>query len=216
MTTPDATEPVAAAVPPERKRLLRLALEVALIAAGVFLGLLGDEWRERSQHRAFARASLRHFRDEFRVNRQAVADVRAHHLDGLRDIQGYFRADAAARARLGVPFRGTHPAFLQYAAWDLAIATQSLVHVDADLAHAISRVYAVQRQLDGATRDITLVMYAKAGGGEQGVPSFLGSMATYFGDCNLIEPRLLALYDALLPRLDRALGPSPAAAQGGR
>jgi hypothetical protein len=34
-------------------------------------------------------------------------------------------------------------------------------------------------------------------------------MAVYFGDCTLIEPRLLGLYDEMLPRLDRAIGDRP-------
>ena len=187
----------------EAKPFYRVALEVALIAGGVFLGLMGDQWRERAQHRELAQASLRRFRDEFRTNRAAVAAVRRHHVDGLAAMQAWFRASPAEQRRLGFPFRGTHPAFMEYTAWEVALATQSLGHVDSDLAHAISHVYAIQRQLDGATRDITLVMYMKAGDPTE--VSFLSSMATYFGDCNLIEPRLLAEYYHILPRLDRAL-----------
>jgi hypothetical protein len=208
---PAAAPPTpAAAHPPHGKPLLRLVLEVALIAVGVFLGLMGEQWRERAEHRELAQASLRRFRDEFRLNRKAVADVRDQHVGGLRDIQTWLRADAAARAKLGFPFRTTAPAFLEYTAWDLALATQSLGYIDAALAQDISRVYAIQRQLDNVTRTATDVMYMKAGGREQELPSFLVSMALYFGDCNLIEPRLLALYDRLLPRLDRALGGRPA------
>jgi len=61
-----------------------------------------------------------------------------------------------------------------------------------------------QEQLDNATRSITLVMYSKIG--DDNIKSFLSSMAVYFGDCTLIEPRLLGLYDEMLPRLDRAIG----------
>lgn len=191
---------------------LRVILEVALIGIGVFLGLMGEQWRERAQHRELAQESLRRFHAEFVANRNAVAAVRRHHIDGFNRIRSYLRADTATRAELGMPFRGTHPAFLEYAAWDVALATQSLVHVDSDLAHAIAHVYSVQRQLDDATRDITHVMYLKT---LDNLPSLLSSMAIYFGDCNLIEPRLLSLYDAMLLRLDRALG-RPAAGKSGR
>jgi len=207
-TRPAAATPVvtAAAHPPPGKSYARLLLEVGLIAIGVFLGLMGEQWRERTEHRALAQASLRRFRDEFRTNRTAVAAVRQHHVDGLRAIGAYLVATPEARRRLGVPFESTHPAFLEYTAWDVALATQSLAYVERDLAHAISHVYAVQRQLDNATRTATEVMYMKAGSGERELPSFLGSMATYFSDCNLIEPRLIAEYDRILPRLDRAIG----------
>src|SRR5256885_764702 len=68
----------------------------------------------------------------------------------------------------------------------------------------IAHVYAIQRQLDGATRDITQVLYARPTDLDQ-LP-FLASMATYFGDCNVIEPRLLSEYDKVLTRLDDATG----------
>jgi hypothetical protein len=190
-----------------QKSLLRIALEVVLISAGVFLGLMGEQWRESEQHRDVARESLHRFRSEFATNREAVAAVRDHHVVGLKSIQEYLTADPSARERLGMPFVGTHPAFMEYSAWDVALATQSLAYIDSDLAYAISHIYAVQRQLDGATRDITHVMYMKAG--DQDVASLLGSIATYFGDCNLIEPRLLNLYDDILPKLDRVLGDAP-------
>lgn len=187
-----------------RRSYLRIVAEVVLISVGVFLGLMGEQWRERSQQRELARASLVRFRSEFRTNREAVAAVRRHHVDGLKRIQTYLAADARTRAGMPLPFAGTHPAFLEYAGWDVALATQSLAHIPPDLAHAIAHVYSAQRQLDGATRDITHIMYAKAGTGNH--VSLLGSMSVYFSDCNLIEPRLIALYDEMIPRLDRAIG----------
>jgi len=39
---------------------------------------------------------------------------------------------------------------------------------------------------------------------------WLTNIATYYGDCTLFEPRLLKIYDDILPRLNRALGePAP-------
>jgi hypothetical protein len=47
-------------------------------------------------------------------------------------------------------------------------------------------------------------MYAK---GDVPNPSpFLTSLSLYFGDCNLIEPRLVARYDDVLKTLDAAIG----------
>lgn len=188
------------------KSLARIALEVALISVGVFLGLMGEQWREHEGHRELAQASLRRFRSEFEVNRKAVAAVKDRHVSDLKAMQDYFRTDPKTQQTLPLPFKGTNPAFLEYTAWDLALATQSLAYVEPELAASIAHVYAIQRQLDGATRDITQVMYAKSG--DPNVRAFLSSMAVYFGDCTLIEPRLLSAYDAILPRLDRALGES--------
>ena len=215
MTSTDAPAEQPAQQPlPPAPRLSRLRegsygkilLEVALITLGVFLALMADQWRERAEHRELAEDTVRRFRAEFQTNRKAVAGVIDKHVQALATIQAYFNADAAARSKMDYPFFPTDPAFLEYTAWDLAIATQALSYVEPDLAQAVAHVYAVQRQLDNSTKDITLVMYDRAGEADP-VP-FTRSLATYFGDCGLHEPRLLKLYDEILPRLDARLGPS--------
>jgi hypothetical protein len=185
----------------------RILVEVGLITAGVFLALLVDEWRERAEHRQLAEDTLRRIRTEFRANRAAVAAVKDKHVESLNRIRAYFSADAAARATMSYPYMATDPAFLEYTAWDLAIATQALGYLDADIAQAAAHVYAVQRQLDGATRDATHVMYLHAGNADS--TPVTRSLAVYFGDCALIEPRLLKLYDEILPRLDARIAAGP-------
>jgi hypothetical protein len=211
MTPSPSSEP-----PPEPAPSVRLApghpgpygkilLEVVLITIGVFLALLVDEWRERAEHRELAEATLRRLRTELTANRGAVAAVKDRHVIELQRIAAYFAADPAARARMAYPFTATHPAFMEYTAWDLAIATQALSYIEPDLAQSVAHVYAAQRQLDSATHDITLVMYARAGDADP-VP-LTRSLSTYFGDCTLHEPRLLKLYDEILATLDARLGP---------
>jgi hypothetical protein len=185
----------------------RILVEVGLITAGVFLALLVDEWRERAEQRQLAEDTLRRIRTEFRANRAAVAGVKDKHVEYLKRIGAYFNADAAARAAMPYPYLPTDPAFLEYTAWDLAIATQALGYLDPDVAQAAAHVYAVQRQLDGATRDATHVMYLHAGNADP--TPLTRSLAVYFGDCTIIEPRLLTLYDEILPRLDAAIGSRP-------
>lgn len=185
------------------RSLPRIGLEVLLIGLGVFLGLAGEQWREAAHQRELAAASLRRFRAEIVGNRDAVASVRATHEAGSQAIQAYLAVDERSRRNLVLP-TSTSPAFLEYAAWDLAIATQSLGDIDQNLAQDLAGVYAVQRQLDNATRTITDVMYAK--GDAPNPTPFLTSLSLYFGDCNLIEPRLLARYDEVLKALDAAMG----------
>jgi hypothetical protein len=50
-------EPVAAVVAPQRHRgksIATIALEVVLISGRVFLGLMGEQWRERAHERELA------------------------------------------------------------------------------------------------------------------------------------------------------------------
>lgn len=162
---------------------------------------MGEQWRERAEHRERAETALRRFQTELGANRRAAASVKDKHVAKLAGLQAYVAAGAAKQERVAMPDTALDPAFMEYSAWELALAAQSLAYIDADLAFAIAHVYAVQRQLDDLTRAITQSMYSTGGS-----PAFLVSASTYFGDCTLIEPRLLKIYDDILPRLDRALG----------
>ena len=205
--------PAAAPNPSHRhgRSILKIALEVALISVGVFLGLAGEQWREHASHGELADASLRRFRTEFQANRRAVAAVRDKHEAKLKAMRAYFAAHRdtivahAADPRVPLdrplPDTSTDPAFFEYAAWDVALATQSLAYLDPDLAVAIAHVYRVQQQIDEGTRAMTATMYSFAN-----EVTFLNGVTTYFGDCVLLETRLLGIYDEILPRLDRAIG----------
>ncbi|MEO8482248.1 MAG: hypothetical protein ABI634_08570 [Acidobacteriota bacterium] len=218
----DHDEPEPAAVAPSRRprgrSLPKIVLEVVLISLGVFLGLAGEQWRQASEHRELAQEALRRFRTEFQTNQKAVDGVVEKHRQRFEALSRYLRshnAQLAARMKdpsLPIPDEGaladlsTDPAFFEYSAWDVALATQSLAYIDQDLAVAIAHVYRVQRQIDEATTGITHAMYAYPGD-----VLFLRGLSNYYGDCALLEPRLQKIYEEMIPRLDRAVGDAGAA-----
>jgi len=145
--------------------------------------------RERAQHREIAEVSLRRFWTELQANRTSVAAVKDKHIARLQMLRAYFAGVPARRPPLSSLDDATDPAFIESSAWDLALATQSLAYIDSDLTLAISHVYAAQRQLEDATRAVTQAMYATTDGA-----AFLShGLATYWGDCTLLEPRLLTM-----------------------
>ncbi|HKP16480.1 MAG TPA: hypothetical protein VJT85_10445, partial [Gemmatimonadaceae bacterium] len=140
-----ATDNAPGAATAHRRPILRVVLEVALIASGVFLGLLADQWREREQHRDAARASLRRFRTEIAANREAVAAVRDYHVTTLASVRSYLGKPNKTRNVADVKLNGLQWVTFEHTAWDLAIATQSLAYLDSDVAYSLSRIYGVQQ-----------------------------------------------------------------------
>jgi hypothetical protein len=197
---------------PRRARsFFKIALEVALITAGVFLGLLGEQWRENAEHRGLAATSLHRFRAEFRANKAEVERVHGHHVQQRQALEKYFTEHRAAlmanqidpRQPLPQPVPGmtTDSAGVAYAAWDVALATQSLAYIDPDLVAAMSSAYRLQQMYEDAHRNIQHTQYAAT----LPVSLMRGHMA-YFGDASLYEALLLKRYDAILSRLDEAIG----------
>jgi len=200
---PDATH--------RSKSLLKIGLEVLLIGTGVFLGLMGEQWRERAHHRELAEASLRRFRDEILANRKALAAVKDYHTTTKKSLDAFFAADARTRpsAQDAIRVRGIQPASFERTAWDLALVTQSLTYVDPSLAFALSRIYTTQQSYAELSRGILQAMYLLPPMSENPIP-FFGALSVYYGDIVYYEPRLLELYDEILPQIDRALGEAPA------
>jgi hypothetical protein len=174
-----------------------------LISMGVFLALMGEQWLETAHTRELAEASLRRFRAEILTNRKAVAAVKEYHVTTLKSLQTYLAADPKARPTLTVQIKGLQPARFEHTAWDLALATQSLAHIDPELAFALSRIYGVQQEYMELTRGITQAMYLRTPT-EDG-DAFLSAVAVYYGDVVYYEPALLGQYDEVLPQLARAL-----------
>lgn len=190
-----------------------LLLEVLLISVGVFLGLFGEQWRQTREHRETARQSLERLATELRANEAAVKAVSDYHAKERPLLQEYFAADTAARRTRALRFDSIRPARFQHSAWNLAIATQSLVYIDPALAGDLSKVYEIQDDYEAETNSLVQALFvpqnalALAGANREGGASdaFLSAALIYFNDLSFREPQLIALYDDLRPRIDRAL-----------
>jgi hypothetical protein len=195
-----------ASAPNRPRTLLKIGLEVILISAGVFLGLMGDQWRERAQHRELAQESLRRFRAEILANRSAVEKVKDYHVITKAKLERYFAADPKTRNTVDVEVHGLQPVFFARTAWDLALATQSLTYIDPQLAFALSRIYTLQQDYAGLTSAVMQAIYFRMP--TENLEQFFGTVNVYYGDIVLWEPALLKLYDEVIPQIDRALGDS--------
>lgn len=204
--------PRAGTVPAYRPSLLKILIEIALIATGVFLGLAADQWRDREQHRDAARASLRRFRAEIVANRQAVAAVREYHMVTRASVRAYLAKDHKTRNVADVPIRGLQWVSFEHTAWDLSLATQSLSYLDEDVAFSLSRIYSAQQSYAELTRGMTQAMYLLPR--QENFDAFAEAADAFFGDLVVMEPKLITMYDAVLPRIDRALGATGATPSG--
>jgi hypothetical protein len=182
---------------------LRLILEVVLIAMGVFLGLAGEQWRESRTGRENAMASLHRLRSEVATNQASVARVKDYHAALHTDLKAYLERDAKARQGHSPRINGIQAISFEHTAWDLALTTQSLAHIDSDLAFSLSRIYNIQQDVSGLSQGISQAMYVRPP--TENLDGFLAALTIYYDDIVIYEPTLLKMYDEILPRLDRAV-----------
>lgn len=184
--------------------LFKLALEVVLISAGVFLGLAGEQFRERRHEHELARAAIRRFHTEVTANRAAVAATDGYHATLKSDLSAWLSAAPAARKDVVLHMeRSLAPVFFEHSAWDLALATQSLAYIDEDLAFELSRLYTAQQtvtQMQTGIMQTTIYTRSPATDPE----GYFRSLNAFLGDLSYFEPVLMKAYDDVLPKLEAA------------
>lgn len=187
------------------KSVWHIVLEVVLISAGVFLGLMGEQWRENRHHRELAEQALRRFKTEITANRTVVAATKDYHLERLHELQTYFRTPPDERKNVPLHLtRSAYPAFVDRTAWDLALATQSLSYIESDLAFTLSNIYNVQTIVTGENQAFAQGMFVRPPSADQ--TPYFASLQAFFGDMSYFEPRLMTMYDEALQKIDKALG----------
>jgi hypothetical protein len=197
-----------------RARLLTalagLVAQLVFVAAGVYLGMRADEARERRGRREAARATLTNLREELRGNRAQVVRVLPYHRELAESLlalqaRGTPVRDFAELQR-AVRWTGFRPIGFRHAAWDLALANQSLGWVDPTVAFPLADLYEAQASF-ARYQDATLYgVVSPAGLRTDAIAATAFTLAAFFSDAaKYQEPGLVRAYDQLLPRVDSAL-----------
>ena len=185
-----------------RDWLVKLLLEVVLIGIAVFLGMAADQWRGDRQERAASREALQRIRIEIQKNQREVERVRDYHVRLREALIGYLDPKTRAATSLQIT-EGVNPAKLDRTAWDLAIATEALAHIDRDIALALTGIYGQQQTYDVLSNGLIQAMYLRPPG--EHFDSFLQSLKLYYDDIVIHEPALIERYRVVLPMIDSAL-----------
>ena len=189
------------------RTFLSLLLEIVLIAVGVFLALLANNWHEDREHRAKAGAALRNFAGEMEANLQATQRNRKYHETLARELEQFLRGkEPASEDRLNkeVHFEGVRPVIFEHTAWDLALATQALSYLDPDLAFAISKVYTEQNAFQTLENSFLASAFSPASLSSDNVKGLAAAMVFYLRDVNQGEPALISHYEKVIPEIKRA------------
>jgi hypothetical protein len=198
------------------KSFLNLFFEVGLIAAGVFLGLLANNWHENREHHAQAEAALRNFAEEMEANCQATQSNRQYHETLARELREFLASKEPPtdeRYDKTVHFEGMRPETFEHTAWDLALATQALSYLKPDLAFDISKVYTKQNAFQKLEDSFLASAFTPSGLSSENFKGLATAMEIYLIDVNQLEPALVSHYEKVIPEIKRALSgdaPPPA------
>jgi hypothetical protein len=131
--------------------LLKASVESIFIIVSILLALAVDSWHNDAENRALARESLEIFEREIRLNAARVADIVPYHI-GLRDVVAEMAAEPERVVEMQSIVEGLEPTFLLSTAWETALATGALRHLDVQTVSALSWTYSQQQRFREESR----------------------------------------------------------------
>jgi hypothetical protein len=174
-----------------REWLGRVLVESLLIMLSITMALAVDQWQSDRQDRALARKSLQSFQREIELNQARLEDIAPYHA-GLRAMLA--QMDSAGRPggaelREVVNGEGLRPPFLLDAAWQTALATGVLRHMDYETVSALSMTYTQQSRFKEFGRD-----QAPVAGARLHPDEVLAATLRYLTDVTAEEEELQTVY----------------------
>lgn len=135
----------------DHKWIIKGLLESVLLIGSILLALAVDEWAEDRDYAELANQSLAIFQREILQNRARLEDSRPYH-GGIRDLLAQMRVTPGVSADARRVMEGLEPPVLLNTAWETALATGALTHMDFEIVSALSLTYSIQETFEDRNR----------------------------------------------------------------
>lgn len=123
--------------------LVKGLVESVFVVLSILLALAVDEWAANRDFAELADQSLSIFEQEIVQNRDRVADGLPYH-GGIRDLLGQMILTPPPVVDLRSIMQGLEAPVLLNTAWETALATGALTHMDFEVVRALSLTYSIQ------------------------------------------------------------------------
>ena len=120
-------------------------VESFFVVTSILLALGGDQWSENRQFAELANQSLGIFEREIRLNQSRLEDAAPFHM-GIRDLLGQAMDEPDATLDLRSIMEGIELPVMLNTAWETALATGALTHMDVSTVSALSLTYSMQER----------------------------------------------------------------------
>jgi hypothetical protein len=127
----------------DAKWILKGLVESLFVVASILLALAVDEWAQNREYEDLALQTLEIFDQEIRQNRARIADLGPYH-GGIRDLLAQMMAFDEERLDVRPIVEGLEAPVLLNTAWETALATGALTHMDFRMVSALSLTYSLQ------------------------------------------------------------------------
>jgi hypothetical protein len=179
------------------KWLLKGFVESIFVVASILLALAVDEWSQDRDFAELADQSLGIFESEIRQNTARLADLSPYH-QGIRDLLGRMNAMPPQEVDVRSIMEGLQTPMLLNAAWETALATGALNHMDFEVVSALSLTYSIQDGFQSRSRLERPRFVGPEGLSDARMIEQLDEAYEYVTSLTRDESELVAVYDQAL------------------
>lgn len=196
--------------------LAEVLVQSVMIVLSILLALWVDEWKQHRAEQQLAQVSLYNFLHEVQQNQARLDDILPYHR-GVRamvkelETQHTIKSPTDFESAVGVD--GLRPPFLLATAWQTAVATGALQHIDYSTVSALSLTYTLQDRFREESRAGIQSMLQASNFQPGHAEAALRSADIFLDDVVANEEELRATYAQASRLLSRKLNvPPPATA----
>lgn len=131
--------------------ILKGVIESIFVVASILLALAVDEWAENRDYAELADQSLGIFEQEISQNQARLEDAAPYH-QGIRDFLAQARTYEEGTADVRSVMEGLETPVLLNSAWETALATGALTHMEVEVVSALSLTYSLQESFEERSR----------------------------------------------------------------
>jgi hypothetical protein len=195
--------------------LAEVLVQSIMIVLSILLALWVDEWKQQHAERQLAQVSLSNFLHEVQQNQARLDDILPYHT-GMRSMVKELESAHSIRTptdfQSAVGLDGLRPPFLLATAWQTAVATGALQHIDYETVSALSLTYTLQDRFREESRS-GIQSVLQASNFQPGhADAALRSADIFLNDVVASEEELRATYAQAASLLRKKLNDSSASA----
>jgi hypothetical protein len=131
--------------------ILKGLIESIFVVASILLALAVDEWTENRDYAELADQSLGIFEQEISQNQARLEDAAPYH-QGIRDFLAQARTYEEGTPDVRSVMEGLETPVLLNSAWETALATGALTHMEVEVVSALSLTYSLQESFQERSR----------------------------------------------------------------
>ncbi|MDH3271896.1 MAG: hypothetical protein OEN56_11210, partial [Gemmatimonadota bacterium] len=172
-------------------------VESVFVVASILMALAVDEWAQDQEYAELADQSLSIFEREIRDNRARLDDVAPYHM-GIRDLLGQMRELPGPPREISSFMEGMSPPVLLNTAWETALATGALTHMEFEVVSALSLTYSIQESFEDRSRASRPRIVSTEGLSPAAIRAQVEEAYDYVATLSQDESELMTVYDQAL------------------